>query len=334
LLLPKKQWGAFQEIKCMVLSLVVILTFPVILSGCDIGSHNHSYQGYVEGINTYLAAPYSGTLLQSFVERGQQVVKGQLLFQLDPKPESLQLRQTQALLFQAKQLYEDLKQPKRQPEIDVILAQINQVDVQQNLANIRVKRSETLYEKHAIDRDAVDAALEHARELDFLKAQYEAQLALARLGSRKHQIKAQEAQIRFLNAQLYLDQWKVSQKTIYAPMNGVIFDTYFRPGEYVDAAHAIASLLTPKEVQIVFFVNTKDVSMLSLGQRIAFDCEGCLPHQIAAINYISPEAEYVPPLIYSRENYDKLVFRVQASTDNSGALKPGQPVIVQVSEHG
>ncbi len=48
----------------------------------------------------------------------------------------------------------------------------------------------------------------------------------------------------------------------------------------------------------------------------------------ATIRYISPKAEYIPPLVYSRENNDKLVFRVKASIEHPSQFKPGQPVCV------
>ena len=52
---------------------------------------------------------------------------------------------------------------------------------------------------------------------------------------------------------------------------------------------------------------------------------------IGKISYISPHAEYTPPVIYSKESRDKLVFMVEAVFDPATAAKlhPGQPVDVQ-----
>ena len=52
---------------------------------------------------------------------------------------------------------------------------------------------------------------------------------------------------------------------------------------------------------------------------------------IGKVSYISPRAEYTPPVIYSREARDKLVFMVEAVFDPATAAKlhPGQPVDVQ-----
>jgi HlyD family secretion protein len=51
------------------------------------------------------------------------------------------------------------------------------------------------------------------------------------------------------------------------------------------------------------------------------------------VSFISPRAEYTPPVIYSRENRSKFVFMVEALFEAGVAerLHPGQPVDVRFS---
>ena len=309
-----------------------ILIMMAILSGCN-NSEPHQYQGYVEGENIYLAVPFSGNLSKVLVQRGQHVNAGDLLFKLDDNPEALTVKESSASLLQAKQVYKDLISARRQPEIDAISAQIGQADAQIALAALRVKRNQELYVKHAIDKDSVDASVEHYQELTHLKAQYEANMSLAKMGSREHQIKAQQEQISALVAKLDQAQWELMQKSVFAPAEGVIFDTYFKLGEFVGVQQPVASLLTPANILIEFFVPAEGLAGLHVGKKITFDCDGCNKNNQAAIQYISPEAEYVPPLVYSRDNRDKLVFRVKASIHDAAKFKPGQPVVVMVSNN-
>ena len=308
-----------------------ILTLITALSACD--SSDHTYQGYVEGENIYLATPYSGVLVKALVQRGEPVKKGALLFKLDPNPQILEVHQAEAALVQAKQVYNDLIKPRRQPEIDAIAAQVGQADAQMKLAALRVKRNQTLYLKHVMDKDSLDASLERYQELTYLKAQYEANLALAKLGSRSNRLKAQKAQILFFYAKKNEAKWQVAQKSIYAPADGIIFDTYYKLGEFVDKQRPVAALLTPENIRIEFFVPASTLPQLNLGQNISFDCDGCSQHNVAKIQYISPEAEYLPPLVYSRQNMDKLVFRIKATMPHPEQFKPGQPVVVTVPVH-
>ncbi len=196
------------------------------------------------------------------------------------------------------------------------------------LAELRVKRN-----KHVLDKDTLDASLERYHELTYLKQQFEANLALAKQGARVEQIKAQKSQIAVLSSKVNLSRWQLSQKSFYAIADGMIFDTYYKKGEFVDAARPVAALLTPDNIRIEFFVPAEELAYLHVKKKITFDCDGCSKNNQAEINYISPEAEYVPPLVYSRENRDKLVFRIKATIKDAARFKPGQPVVVTVSRH-
>ena len=59
-------------------------------------------------------------------------------------------------------------------------------------------------------------------------------------------------------------------------------------------------------------------------------CDGCAAPVAARVTFISPQAEYTPPVIYSRESRAKLVFLVEARASREDAVKlhPGQPVDV------
>jgi HlyD family secretion protein len=125
-------------------------------------------------------------------------------------------------------------------------------------------------------------------------------------------------------------EWRLAQKTLIAPEDGVIFDTYYKEGEVVGDQQPVLSLLTPRNIRVEFFIPVERLSTLKLNQKIQFTCEGCPEGQQAQITYVSPQAEYVPPLVYSRENNDKLVFRVKATIVPPVQVRPGQPVQVSV----
>lgn len=291
-------------------------------------SDKNAWQGYVEGENIYLASPYSGVLENLAVHRGQSVKKGQLLFKLDLNPQILAVRQYTGELEQANHQLLDLQNPRRPAEIDAIRAQIEETEAALQLAKLRVERRKELYDRHAIDRESVDEALSLLKQREEQKKRYLANLALARLGSREEQIKAQKAMIDALVARLKEARWEVAQKQVNAPAAGAVFDTYYRPGEFVAAAQPVLSLLTPENVRIEFFVPVRVLDRLEVGKKISFLCDGCEKQGEAVISYISPEAQFVPPLVYSRDNSEKLVFRIKASLADPGQYKPGQPVRV------
>jgi len=70
-----------------------------------------------------------------------------------------------------------------------------------------------------------------------------------------------------------------------------------------------------------------------VGDQVLVTCDGCPQSVSAPITYVSPQAEYTPPVIYSRETRGKLVFLVEARPAPADAvrLKPGQPVDVTLA---
>ena len=306
---------------------VLTLTTILLISSCSREDHKQ-FQGYVEGENIYLASPYFGILTELKVTRGEHVNKGQLLFQLDPNPQQLNISQVQGELEQSKNTLVDLEKPRRLPEISAIEAQIEQANSQIQLAQIRVDRYQKLYKRQAIDKDSVDAAIAHWEQQKQLKQQYESNLALAKLGGRDDQVKAQKAKINSLRAKLNEAKWELAQKTVFAPASGVIFDIYYRVGEFVATQQPVVSLLTPHNIRIEFFVPLEYLSKVQVGKKISFECDGCEKNNAAVVSYISPEVEYIPPLVYARDNYSKLVFRIKASISKPTLFKPGQPVMV------
>jgi len=299
----------------------------VLISGCDYGPHP-KFQGYVEGENIYLASPYSGKLQELLIHRGEHVEKNQFLFSLDPDPQQITIAQAQADLQQAQNTLMDLEKPRRTPEIQAIEAQIAQTEELIKLAKLRVSRFQKLYSKGATDQDTLDATISNLQQQQDLQHQYQANLALAKLGGRDDQIKAQKELVNSLTQKLKAAKWELSQKSVYAPASGVIFDSYYRLGEFVPNQQAVLSLLTPDNTRIEFFVPLKYLTRIKVGQQIHFTCEGCDNNNLAVISYVSPDAEYLPPLIYSRENDDKIVFRIKAQIKNPTVYKPGQPVMV------
>jgi HlyD family secretion protein len=305
----------------------IIVFIIIFLAGCD-KSDKPQFQGYIEGENIYLASPNSGKLIHLAVEGGDLVKKGQLLFKLDSQPQAFFLKEYEDEFQQAQHLLNDLMNPRRAPEILAIKAQIEQADADMQLAEIRVNRYRELFKKNAVDKDSLDVAIANLTRQQKLKAQYVANLELAQLGGRDEQIKAQQEQISALSAKYNQAKWQLAQKEMYAPASGLIFDTYYREGEFVGSEKAVLSLLTPENVRVEFFVPVQAISAIKIGTKITISCYGCKKSSEATISYISPEAEYIPPLVYSRENSDKIVFRIKASLPDFNHYKPGQPVTV------
>jgi len=72
--------------------------------------------------------------------------------------------------------------------------------------------------------------------------------------------------------------------------------------------------------------------MIKIGDAIEVTCDGCAQPVTAKVSFISRSAEYTPPVIYSLEERNKLVFMIEARTDTVDGLRVGQPVSVALKE--
>src|SRR5690606_34610276 len=113
---------------------------------------------------------------------------------------------------------------------------------------------------------------------------------------------------------------------------GVVEETFFEPGEMVAAGQPIASLLPDANKKVRFFIPEPMLATARIGDRVEIACDNCPEGLAAEITFISTEAEFTPPVIYSKDNREKLVFRADARPlgDASG-LKVGQPLDIRLA---
>jgi HlyD family secretion protein len=137
-----------------------------------------------------------------------------------------------------------------------------------------------------------------------------------------------ESALRTAEARLNSAKTRLDRRTMLSAANGTIQEVYFRVGEMVMAGRPIVSLLPPRNVKVRFFVPQAVLPTVHIDDRIAIRCDGCARDLTARVRFISAQAEFTPPIIYSREERARLVFRVEAYPDQLGALKVGQPVTV------
>ena len=137
-----------------------------------------------------------------------------------------------------------------------------------------------------------------------------------------------EAVLRTAEARLNSARTKLDRRRINSPVSGTVQEVYFRQGELVQPGRPIVSLLPPGNVRVRFFVPQAELSKVKLGERIAVRCDGCAGDLAARINFISAQAEFTPPVIFSQEERARLVFRVEATPDRPADLRAGQPVSV------
>jgi HlyD family secretion protein len=319
--------GGFRVLVCL-LGVVAELVFLV---GCQ-RPPSDRVQGYVEGEFVHVASPFAGALETLAVRRGTQVRAGDALFALERVAEKAARDEAERRLGQARANLEDARKGKRPTEVESIKAQLKQAQAALRLSTREVARQEGLM---VVPGAAVELEVDRARaarDQDRQRvAQLQADLHTALLGSRVDQVIAAEAEVRAREAALAKAEWELGQKRQQAPKSGLVFDTLYREGEWVPAGRPVVVLLPPENIKVRAFVQEKRIGTIHPGDDAHVAVDGVTRPFSGKISYISPRAEYTPPVIYSQESRDKLVFLVEVVFDPAAAadLNPGQPVDVQ-----
>ena len=317
---------------CRIRAALAASVLAAMLAGCT-GESSGTYQGYAEGEYVRVAAPFAGTLQKLAVARGGQVKPGDALFVLEQENETAARREAEERLKTAESQLADLQKAKRPSEIEAVRAQLAQAEAAARLSAVSLKRSEDLVAKNFISKQQLDEAREtHARDLQRV-AEMRAQLETSRLAARPDEIKAAEYNVGAARAALAQADWKLGQKTVNSPVPGLVQDTFYVLGEWVNANQPVVSLLPPQNIKVRFFVEERSLGALKLGQQASIMCDGCAAPLNARVTFISPQAEYTPPVIYSRQERAKLVYLVEARLAPEDAVKlhPGQPVDVRLA---
>ena len=291
-----------------------------------------AYQGYAEGEYVRVAAPFAGTLEVLAVKRGARVNAGDPLFTLEQENEAAARREARERLKNAEAQLADLRKGKRPSEIEAVQAQLRQAEAAAQYSEVQLRRAQELVAQSYVARDRLDEArAAHDRDTQRI-AELKAQLATARLAARPDEIRAAEHNVEAAKAALAQAEWKLDQKSVKAAVAGLVQDTYFVRGEWINANQPVVSLLPPQNIKVRFFVPQRDLGALKLGQKLSLACDGCPAPVPAVVSFISPQAEYTPPVIYSQQERAKLVFLVEArpAPEDAERLHPGQPLDVRI----
>jgi HlyD family secretion protein len=315
------------------LSLILAAFAALLLAGCGENTAG-TFQGYIEGEYVYVASPLGGALTNLAVARGDSVKTGQLLFELERQSEAAAQAQAEKNLAQAQAQLDDLTKGARPTEIASLAAQLERAQADLKLSAVQLARREKLDVTDVVSKEELDQARAQDDASQAQVNQFAADLATAKLGGREDAICAAQAAVESQRAALDKAKWSSDQKQQFAPTNAAVHDTLYRQGEFVAAGNPVVVLLPPENLKVRFFVPQEKLAQIKIGGTVFVQADGAARAVGATVNYISTQAEYTPPVIFSRETRANLVFMIEAkfSAADAAELRPGQPVDVELRQ--
>lgn len=271
---------------------IVLLSLALVLAACG-RETSDVLQGYGEADYVYIASQESGVLGELLVREGDRVEAGAALFRLDPDRLALNADSASAQASAAAQA-------------------VRTAQAQARLAEANYARGAELFERGFYPRARLDSdrAARDAANAQLAQARREASAAGAATG---------------------LARERLSDLDGAAPSAGTIEQIYHRPGEVVTAGQPIIALLPPENMKVRFFAPEAMLASLPVGARVNVTCDGpgCEAPFVATVSFVAREPQFTPPVIYSLDQREKLVFLVEARFDAPVPIRPGMPVDVR-----
>lgn len=196
------------------------------------------------------------------------------------------------------------------------------LDSQTQKANVQAEKGRLEEAEAALKLSTVN--LERAKDLRERGVAAQARLDDAQAAKARDTAAVASARAAHEEAQVRLGKRKV-----FAARAGSVEEIYFRAGEVVNAGQPVVAILPPGNLKVRFYVSEPLRASLRVGEQVKVSCDGCEPGLTAKISFIAREAEFTPPVIFSREERKKLVYLVEARPEgDTAALTAGQPVTV------
>jgi HlyD family secretion protein len=289
-------------------------------------------QGWIEGDFVFVGPDETGRVETLSVREGDQVASGAPLFTVDADLQKADVNTTTAQVAEARERLRRLEAAQQRiEEVAVLEAQEKRAEAMLQLSTVEFDRQQQLTARNAGTQAALDTAKANFNRDKAALEEVRRQIAVARLSAREEEIAAARQMLAAAESRKSSAETKLARRKLVSPVSGAVQQIYFRPGEMVPAGRPVLSILPPGNIKVRFFVGEPMLPKVALGDTVEVTCDGCAKPIAARVSFIARSAEYTPPVIYSLDERNKLVFMIEARTDTPDGLRVGQPVSVALT---
>ena len=286
-----------------------------------------SASGTIETGEVSIAAKTSGQVEKVLIEEGSRVQVGDVLAVIDSDSLAIQLRQAEAGVELAKSQLDLLLKGARIEDVRQTEEAAKQAEANLFVASEDLKRIRSLFEKEsATAKMKQDAEARYQVALAQHEAAQQALLKVRKL-SRPEEVRAAQARLAQAEAGRDLLAKTISDATIVSPVSGMVTNKAVEPGEFVGPGVPLLTIADLDDVRLNIYVTEVELGRVRLGQRAEIRIDSHPDRSLmGTVIFISPEAEFTPKNVQTREERVKLVYRVKIEIPNpENILKPGMP---------
>jgi HlyD family secretion protein len=283
--------------------------------------------GTIEAREVNVASRVSGQVRELKADEGSRVKKGDVLALIEHDTADIQLRQAEAGAALAGAQLDLVRKGARGEDIKQGEEALKQVDANLKVASDDARRMRELAAKGSVTLKQKDDAEARLIVAQAQQAQAGEGLRKLRQMSRPEEIRAAEARLAQAQASVDLLRKTISDCTITSPVNGVVTRRPIEAGELISPGATVLTVSELDSVHVMIYVTEKELGRVGLGREAEVTIDSAPGRTFKGrVTYISPEAEFTPKNVQTREDRVKLVFGVKVEVPNpDGLLKPGMP---------
>jgi HlyD family secretion protein len=305
----------------------LIPTFAV-LFGCTNSNQNQIEEsGTIEVETAVISSKVTGEVMQIIKDEGAFIKTGDTLAIIDNEALGIQLKQANARKKMAHAALALLLKGSRNEDKEQAFEHLNQAQANYNQIEKDLERYKKLLSGNTITQKQFDDAntrfVVARAQLSAAQANYQKIQNIAR----KEEILQAEANLELADAQIELLEIQIRDSYIIAKKDGQVAACFIEPGELVTPKSALYKIADIQSAELKIYVSEEDLGKVKLGQQVDVSTDSYKDKTYKGeIIFISPEAEFTPKNIQTRDERTRLVFAVKVKIPNPEfELKTGMP---------
>lgn len=318
-----------KSIKGLVMALLALLLYS-----CSAGGDESRIQatGTIESTNVTISSKNAGEIKSIITAEGERVNAGATILVIDHEVLGFQLEQAAASEQISEAQLKLLLKGARSEDIKQAEEMMKQTEINFNLAKSDFERYTKLWDSKSITR----------KQYEDVTARY--QVAIAQFSSAKEnymkvrkiirpeEIDQAKANLHKATASVNLLKKNIKDSYIISPINGFVVKKFVEVGEMVAPMSSLVKIANLASVNLIIYVSEVELGKIKLGQKaeITMDTYPDKKYE-GKVTFISPEAEFTPKNIQTKDERTKLVFAVKIEIANKDFdLKPGMPADAEI----
>ena len=310
--------------------IIALITILIMLIKHFTSVNRPIIQGMIESKTYVASSKIAGRIDSLYINEGDYVEQGQLLYTISTPELDAKLRQVEALRSEAKALNKEVDRGARKQQIEAALSMVSKAEAGEELAKVTYERIARLYERGVVAKQQYDEAKANLEVMTANVQAAKAEYSLALSGASSEQREIVASKVREATAAVDEVNTYIADARVMAPISGRVSSITSDPGELVGSGYPVVTILDLNDTWASFNIRESDLEKISFGSRVVVHIPSLKTKAQFEVYYIASEADFATwTSTRARGGFDIRTFEIRARClDNNIELLPGMSAII------